>query len=342
MPKPSLTKHLNHIADALSFLKAVTWHKLLNSIKLTLSYLYSTATKQPWANGLPTTVTIEPTTLCNLKCPECPSGNGQLKRKKGNMEMKVFDHSIEQIKKTTLWLMLYFQGEPFLHPELFQMIEKARQNNLYTILSTNGHFLNEKHCERIIKSGLNRIIISLDGTEEETYSHYRKNGDFTKVTKGIELLAETKKAMKARSPLIVLQFLVFRHNQDQVKAIKQLGKRLGVDSVQVKSAQIYNFRKKAENIPTKTKHSRYSFKSNNEPELKSKLKNRCRRLWYTTVITADGEIVPCCFDKQADYTMGNIMQNPFQETWKSEAYNNFRKKVLTNRRDIGICRNCTE
>jgi radical SAM protein with 4Fe4S-binding SPASM domain len=342
MSKPSETRHLNFCSDALSFLKTVTWCKLMNSIKLTLSYLYSAATKQPWVNGLPTTATIEPTTLCNLKCPECPSGNGQLRRRKGNMEMKVYDHSIDQIKKTTLWLLLYFQGEPFLHPELFQMIEKARRNNLYTILSTNGHFLNATNCERIIQYGLNRIIISLDGTKEETYSRYRKNGDFHKVTEGIKQLAKAKKSMKARTPLIILQFLVFRHNQDQVKSIKKLGKSLGADSVQVKSAQIYNFREKTEKIPTKTRHSRYSFKGNNEPKLKSELKNKCRRLWYTTVITADGEIVPCCFDKQADYTMGNIMQNPFQKTWKNEAYNNFRKKVLTNRRAISICKNCTE
>jgi radical SAM protein with 4Fe4S-binding SPASM domain len=342
MPKPSLNKHFNHFADALSFLKTVTWRKLLNSIKLTLSYLYSTATKQPWVNGLPTTVTIEPTTLCNLKCPECPSGNGQLRRRKGNTEMKVYDHCINQIKKTTLWFLLYFQGEPFLHPELFRMIEKARRNNLYTILSTNGHFLNATNCERIIQSGLNRIIISLDGTEEATYSQYRKNGDFHKVTEGIKQLVKTKKAMKTRAPLIILQFLVFRHNQDQVKSIKELGKSLGVDSVQVKSAQIYNFREKTENIPTKTKYSRYSFKSNNEPELKSKLNNKCRRLWYTTVITADGEILPCCFDKQADYTMGNVLQNPFQKTWQNEAYNNFRQNVITHRRAISICKNCTE
>jgi radical SAM protein with 4Fe4S-binding SPASM domain len=342
MPKPSLNKHFNHFADALSFLKTVTWRKLLNSIKLTLSYLYSTATKQPWVNGLPTTVTIEPTTLCNLKCPECPSGNGQLRRRKGNTEMKVYDHCINQIKKTTLWFLLYFQGEPFLHPELFRMIEKARRNNLYTILSTNGHFLNATNCERIIQSGLNRIIISLDGTEEATYSQYRKNGDFHKVTEGIKQLVKTKKAMKTRAPLIILQFLVFRHNQDQVKTIKELGKSLGVDSVQVKSAQIYNYREKTEKIPTKTKYSRYSFKSNNEPELKSKLNNKCRRLWYTTVITADGKIVPCCFDKQADYTMGNVLQNPFQKTWQNEAYKNFRQKVLTHRRAISICKNCTE
>ena len=342
MPKPSLTKHLNYFADALSFLKTVTWRKLLNSIKLTISYLYSTATKQLWVNGLPTTTTIEPTTLCNLKCPECPSGNGQLRRRKGNMAMKVYDHSIDQIKKTTIWLLLYFQGEPFLHPELFQLIEKARRNNLYTILSTNGHFLNTTNCERIIQSGLNRIIISLDGTEEETYSQYRKNGDFQRVTEGIKQLVKTKKSMKARAPLIILQFLVFRHNQDQVKSIKELGKSLGVDNVQVKSAQIYNFRKKTEKIPTKTKHSRYSFKSNNEPELKSELKNKCRRLWYTTVITADGEVVPCCFDKQADYTIGNLMQNPFQKIWKNDAYKNFRKKLLTSRREISICKNCTE
>lgn len=256
--------------------------------------------------------------------------------------MVVYDSILNQIEKTTLWLLLYFQGEPFLHPELFSMIEKARRNNLYTILSTNGHFLNEQNCESIINSGLNRIIISLDGTEEETYSQYRKNGDFKKVTKGIAQLAKTKQSMKARTPLIVLQFLVFRHNQDQVQSIKELGKNLGVESVQIKSAQIYNFREKTENIPTHSKYSRYYFNSNKEARIKSKLKNKCRRLWFTTVITTDGDVAPCCFDKQADYAMGNIMQQPFQEIWKKEAYTNFRKKVLTNRSDIGICRNCTE
>jgi len=258
------------------------------------------------------------------------------------MDMKIYEEILNQTENTTLWLLLYFQGEPFLHPVIFSMIKKAKEKKLYTTLSTNGHFLNETNCTKIIDSGLNRIIISLDGTDAETYSKYRKNGDFNKVLDGINTLTREKKRMNSHNPFVILQFLVFRHNQNQVKPIKKLGKTLGVNRVHIKSAQIYNFNEKTATIPTKAKYSRYVLNSQNQSQLKSKLKNSCRRLWFSSVITTDGDILPCCFDKHADHPMGNITQQLFSAIWKNNLYNNFRKKVLTNRGGIGICRNCTE
>jgi len=342
MPNPPLIRYLNFFSDALSFLKTVTWHKILNSVNLTLSYLLSNLTKNPTVNGLPTTVTIEPTTLCNLTCPECPSGNGQLRRRKGNMEMVVYDSILNQIEKTTLWLLLYFQGEPFLHPELFSMIKKAHQNNLYTILSTNGHFLDEKNSKKIIKTGLNRIVISLDGANEETYNKYRKNGNFDKVLEGTKTLTRMKKMMKSHKPIVIIQFLVFRYNQEQIKSIRSLGKQAGADKVQIKSAQIYNPNQKSDIVPTNPKYARYRKNNKNEIELKTKLNNKCSRLWFTTVVSVDGDIAPCCFDKNLDHPMGNIKQNSLKSIWKNASYKQFRQQILNNRKSVSICRNCTE
>ena len=258
------------------------------------------------------------------------------------MEMEVYENALNQTEKSALWLLLYFQGEPFLHPEIFSMIEKAEKKKLYTILSTNGHFLDEKNCRRIIYSGLNRIVISLDGSNEESYTKYRRNGDFNKVVEGIKRLVRTKRVMKSHKPIIVIQALIFRHNQEQIKSIKALGKEAGADKLQIKSAQIYNPDQKTELIPTKPKYSRYRTKSNNEIELKNKLKNKCNRLWFTTVISVDGDIALCCFDKNLDHPMGNIKQDSLESIWKNKTYNNFRQKILTNRKGVEICCNCKE
>jgi radical SAM protein with 4Fe4S-binding SPASM domain len=95
-------------------------------------------------------------------------------------------------------------------------------------------------------------------------------------------------------------------------------------------------------MPVHKKYRRYMRNSEGDWMLGGKLNNRCRRLWYTTVITTDGLVVPCCFDKLAKYPMGNIGTETISQIWKNCEYNDFRSKVLGNRKGIGICTNCTE
>ncbi|MEA3318077.1 MAG: radical SAM/SPASM domain-containing protein [Bacteroidota bacterium] len=330
---------LNQIFQLLSKL---TIKKNSNFLIINLSYFLSLIFRLPIIWGLPFSISIEPSSLCNLNCKECPSNKESNERENGNMTINNYRNIIDKIYKHCIYLILYFQGEPFINPAFFEMIKYAGKKKIYTYSSTNGHFLNTINSEQIVSSGLNKLSISLDGTDQETYQKYRVDGNFDKVVEGIKTLVNTKKQLNSKHPYIELQFLVFKFNQHQINKIKTLGKELGVNKTVIKSAQIYNFSNKTDIIPDINKYSRYRKNSTGKYIIKNKLKNRCKRLWQTTVITWQGNILPCCFDKSENNKMGNILSTPFNRVWKNKAYTNFRKQILKNRSRINICNNCTE
>ena len=148
--------------------------------------------------------------------------------------------------------------------------------------------------------------------------------------------------MKSKTPYIIVQFLVLKTNEHQLDEVRQLCRELGVDELQFKTAQIYDYKNGSPLIPSIDKYSRYRQKPDGTWELKGKLPNKCYRMWSSCVITWDGLVVPCCFDKDAKYRLGDLKEKRFKKIWKSRVYNDFRRKVFTHRKQIDICRNCSE
>lgn len=297
--------------------------------------------------GRPLSVSIEPTNLCNLHCPECPSGSKILKRERGFIEWDTFKKIIDQLSPDLYYLTFYFQGEPFLHPGFHEMVSYAKSKKIYVSTSTNGHFLTEINAISTVKSGIDRLIISLDGTDQESYSAYRKGGSYEKVVQGISEIVNRKKILKSDKPYIVIQFLVLKTNEHQVRKIKHLGVELGVNKVELKTAQFYEFEKGNPLMTDIDRYSRYKrciSGSDNTPlfKIKNQLPNRCFRMWNSSVITWDGWVVPCCYDKDASYKMGNLNDKSFLEIWTGGKYVEFRKKILQSRHEIDICKNCAE
>jgi len=332
-----------HLSKMYKFIfKYLSFIKIANLIKLKLSYLLSVINGRTMHWGMPASIAIEPINHCNLSCPECPTGNGSMIRNKTRIDLNMHHRLIDELGKKLYSIIYYFQGEPFLNTDLFEMIDYAATKNIYTITSTNGHYLNAANSEKIIKSGLDKLIVSLDGINQETYSLYRKNGNFNKVIEGLKTIVETKKRLKSKSPKIVLQFLVLKTNQHQVEEAKILAKNLGVNKIVFKTAQIYDFRNGNPLIPDISKYSRYKKNSDGSYSIKSKLRNRCWRMWSNPVVTASGDISVCCFDKNAAFDIGNFTNKPFRKIWHSEKYEKFRNDLFNDRKSIDICTNCTE
>lgn len=323
------------------FFRHFSFFRIVNYILIHLSYFLSILMKRPLHFGRPFSMSFEPTTCCNLKCLECPVGQNKLNRTKGMTDFELFKNAIEQTKQFVFYLNLYFQGEPFLHKQLFEMIEYLRKAKIYTCISTNGHFFTEKNIKRLLAVKPDKLIISLDGINQESYSMYRINGDFDKVISGIQQLIKHKKENKQRLPLVEIQFIIFRWNEHEINAAKKLAKQLGVNKLTFKSAQLQYAKNKEKALTTIAKYARYTLKTD-KLLIKNSFPNRCYRLWTSTVVTFDGQVVPCCFDKNAKFPMGNLKTEAFKTIWKGKAYNHFRQKILTNRKSISICRNCTE
>ena len=322
--------------------KFFTLRRGWNLSKLAGSYLLTRLFRKTIHLGMPASLAIEPTTTCNLRCPECPSGLRSFTRPTGQIDLEDFKTYIDQVYQDIFYLITYFQGEPYLHNDFFKMIDHASKHKIYTSTSTNAHFLNEDFAEKTVRSGLNKLIVSMDGVDQETYSSYRVGGDLNSVIDGISKLIHWKRRLKSRTPYIVLQFLVLKTNEHQLNDIKVLGRSLGVDKVEIKSAQIYDFKNGNPLIPEQAKYSRYLKNSEGNYKIKSKLPDHCWRLWSSAMITWDGRLIPCCFDKDADHQLGSLKTHDFREIWNGEAYRQFRRKVFSVREQIVICQNCTE
>lgn len=258
------------------------------------------------------------------------------------MDIEIFRKIIDKLSPDLIYLTLYFQGEPMLNPHFSEMVKVARSSNIFVSTSTNGHFLNEKNVNEIIQSGLNHLIISVDGFDQQTYEKYRVNGDLPTVIEGINRLVAAKKALHSKSPFIELQFLVMRHNEHQMQQMQEFAKLSGVDKLAFKTAQVYNFDAESTIIPTLKSKSRYRQTSDGSWVMAKKIRNRCHRVWSSLVVTWDGNVVPCCYDKNADHLTGNLLDESLDQIWKNQYYTTFRRQVLQKRSEIDICRNCGE
>ena len=331
------------IADIWTYFKKLSLKKCLNGLQVWISFRAAKSTKKPIQKGLPVALSIEPTTSCNLRCPECPSGLRSFTRPTGMLDQKMFSRLIDELAPTLTYLTFYFQGEPFLHPKFLDMVKYANNKSIYTATSTNAHYIDKLTAKKIILSGLNRVIISLDGTTQETYEQYRVGGKISKVLEGTKNLIEAKRKAKSNATSIVFQYLVVKPNEHQIEDAKKIAQDLGVDEILFKTAQVYNYENGNELIPSNNKYSRYKRLSNGKYQLKRKSPiDNCWRMWQSAVVTWDGDVVPCCFDKDSEHVMGNIQKESFAEIWQNNSYANFRSTLLQGRENIEMCKNCTE
>ncbi len=191
--------------------------KIPNTLLSGTSYLLSSLRGRPLQTGMPLSVSFELTNHCNLKCPECASGSSQMTRERGFMDLGLYEKVIHELKPYLYYINLYFQGEPMMHPDFFSF--PALTDGIKTVVSTNGHFLTEGNPEKLINSGLNKLIVSLDGMNQETYSQYRQKGEFRRVTEGIRNVAAARDKMHSSMKLEV-QFLVNRYNENQIAEVR--------------------------------------------------------------------------------------------------------------------------
>jgi radical SAM protein with 4Fe4S-binding SPASM domain len=330
------------LTDSFNFLSKLNAAKAGNAVSVLSSFYLSKWSKRPIQWGVPFNVSIEPTTSCNLGCPECPSGLKSFTRPTGDMDYGFYRNTIDEIGDRLIYLYFYFQGEPYLHPKFLDLVRYASAKRIYTVTSTNAHFLTERKARETVESGLDRILISIDGTTQETYEQYRVGGTLEKVIEGTKNLVKAKREAGSKTPHIVFQFLVVKPNEHQIEDVKKLAAEIGVDEVKLKTAQVYDYEHGNNLIPTIDQYSRYAKQNDGRYKIKNELLNHCWKLWHSCVITWDGRIVPCCFDKDAQHQLGDLNTKKFREIWQSDLYRSFRSRILKSRAEIDICTNCSE
>ncbi|MEO6406456.1 MAG: radical SAM/SPASM domain-containing protein [Ferruginibacter sp.] len=332
-----------NLNDSLNLTTKLTPSRVWNGIKVLSSFYISRLLNKPIQWGYPVAVSFEPTTSCNLRCPECPSGLRSFTRPTGMLKKDFFSETIDDIHKKLLYLIFYFQGEPYLNPSFLDMVKYASDKGIYTATSTNAHYLTDDAARKTVESGLDRLIISIDGTTQDVYEQYRVGGNLEKVLQGAKNIVKWKKELNSKTPFVFFQFLVVKPNEHQIADIKKLAKETGVDDVRFKTAQVYDYQNDPNKlIPTIDKYSRYKKNTDGSYTPKNKMANHCWKLWHSNVITWDGLVVPCCFDKDAEHRLGNLKNESFKNIWNNSNYRQFRAELMQGRKNIDICANCSE
>jgi len=323
-------------------LKKLTSRRIWNAVKVLASFLLSALTKKTIVWGVPPILTIEPTNVCNLRCPLCVTGNGSMERANGRMDFPTYQRLIDELADRALYVVLFHQGEPYLNRHFNEFVAYASRRGLYVTTSSNAHYFDAKTAEATVASGLDTIIISVDGATQETYSRYRVGGELQKVLDGTRQLVAAKKRFGSKTPYIYLQFIVMQHNEHELAAMEKLALELGVDRFLKKTVQVETFAEAQEWLPSAEKFRRYHLTAENFT-VKSRGKGACPRPWLTTLVNWDGTVVPCCFDKNGHHVSGDMKTAPdFAAIWKSTAAENFRGTLLNRRETIDMCRNCNQ
>ncbi len=291
--------------------------------------------KYPRLIIMPQIANIEPTNICNLRCPLCANKN--MKRKKGYMTLSQFKYIIDEINSLKE-IVLGITGEPLLNKDIFRMVKYASDKGINVRIQTNALTLDQFEVDEILNSGLHSLNISFDGAQKKTYETYRVGSDFDRVLKSVTKLAHTKRQRKLKYPTTVLQFLVMKHNEHEIPKIKELAKKIKTDYLLLKSTALWvtltkNDKKKLAKKWLPKKYLRYDNNLNikGSPQV-------CPFLFDNFLILWNGDISLCCLDFEGKFVLGNIFKEPFKKIFRNKKYTQIRRLILNKK--LEFCNDC--
>jgi radical SAM protein with 4Fe4S-binding SPASM domain len=278
-------------------------------------------------SGHPYWLTLDPANFCTLRCPFCPTGQGRGSRPKGILSWDDFKKVMDELGRYLIHLDFCNWGEPLLNKDIYRMVKYAKQYSIDTKIDSNFNHFSEKDAEEMVLSGLDKLIVSLDGVTPDTYAKYRIGGDFNKVMGHLKLLLKKRKELGRSTPYISWQFLVFRHNEHEIDEVKKIVKDLGVDHLGITKAFIGN----QDWIPLNEEYSNYK-KEKTQDNLTSEYfklpqERICNWPWEAIAINPNGSVSACCSVEDEKDDFGNIFENSFKDVWNNDKYRQARRFI---------------
>lgn len=260
---------------------------------------------------------LEVTNVCNLKCPFCLTGKGI----SGGRESKHLGHEhaahiIDAVADSTYLLQLYTWGEPLLNKDLIPIIEHAKRKNVYVMLSTNATLMTPEYNDRLLESGIDYVTVAVDGGSDESYRKYRIGGNYDRVLANIKDLLDKKKARGLQQPFVEWQYIVFRHNEHEVKATEKMAYQIGINKFTPLPAYV----------------EEQSWLPESEEFRQTKLYNperlwNCDRPWSHLNVRADGGVASCCYEFFKADDFGDLNESNFKEVWNNAKFQESRKLI---------------
>ncbi len=305
--------------------------------------LYNTLMAKAKLTGplmMPVHLTVEPTNVCNLRCPVCETGNGSIERSQGLLDFEAYRRLIDDVSPTTAILMFYFMGEPFLHPRAYDMIRYARCKDIYVETCTNGDYLDAKG---VIFSDVNEISVQIGGMTQETHRIYRVRSNLERIQRNLYALLEERRKHPKSNVQVNVGFIVMRHNEHEIPIFLRWAKEIGVDRANVIDPCVRTVAQGHEMLPTDRKYWFYDEEAFQKGVLKPKVvpDNECTWIWNSTTINWDGTVVPCCRDPHGRHTFGNAFERPLRDIWNDKPIREFRRRIVSEQSSVDICELCS-
>jgi radical SAM protein with 4Fe4S-binding SPASM domain len=272
--------------------------------------------------GLPVEYIVETTAKCNLYCPMCPRETHR--QPKEDMPDEIFRRLVSESGRSAEHMMLIGLGEPFLDPDIFDRIEYCERHRISTLLSTNGTLLDEAAADRILRSPLEHITLSFDGSTKESFEHYRKGARFERVRDNFVRFARLKHERGSKVQVVV-QMVRMERNWNEVDDFTRFWSAVpGVDQVRVKADETNLLQPEGGHAPEDWKHP-------------------CHYLWRGPMyVKHNGDVYPCCQSYMLDGApAGNIGRQTMEEIWNGAPMRILREKHVSGRAgEIGMCSRC--
>ena len=299
-------------------------------------------TKDFTAPGFPYMLQIEPTNFCNLSCTVCPAAanKSELNRDRRHLRFDEFKKIVDDLEDYLLFLVMWEWGEPFLNPELPDMLRYASDRGIKTVTSTNAHFLHDTgYLQRILTSGLSTLIIAIDSLKNDSYEFYRRGGNLDIALAGLKNVVTLKKKLHSATR-INLRMVLMNSNEDERDHLRSVARRLQVDTFTVKTAypNCGAIQNDALIVPTNPEHRRYAYKPGTFERIRTG--GPCTKPWFMFNIHSNGNVVACNYDYNQEMTVGNAFEQPLTGIWNSEACRALRKKLFYDKDTLPKCREC--
>jgi MoaA/NifB/PqqE/SkfB family radical SAM enzyme len=241
---------------------------------------------------------------------------------------------MDEVGPYLFYLDLFNWGEPFINKDLIPMIEYVRPFKIFSSVSTNFDIkMSEGLAERIVSSGLSRLIVSADGASQESYEKYRVGGNLENVLKNMKAVSAARQRASSPTPQISWRFLVFRHNEHEIDRAKGMAEEMAVDLdlcapyIAVGDEQ---YRDWVSTIPYFNKYTSDPGTPPQQLKTVSATKDgACDWLWMSAAINSNGSVSPCCGIWEEKHDFGKIGEGGFQGVWNSQVYRAARSFMAT-------------
>jgi len=340
-------RNLFTVADYLTYEKVINYLKYLNDFRK----------RKIVTSSFPPMITFQASAYCNSNCRLCPVGLEIRGPEKGFLKFDVFSKVIDEAKKCLITVFFGDWGEPFLNPDIFNMIKYAEAKRIIARASTNLHrFRNEDDLKELLDCGLSFLTISLHGVSQETYDAYQPNKSFQVTVEKIKTLVNIKKELKRKKPIIDLAFAITRKNQHEIEKMQCFARELKLNSNIYTASLNLRFHLKDPNAMTSmvrewAQNDKINSRSNDErnkqkinelyeairkdnqinldalERLRLTTRHFCVDPWEGLTVNWNGTVSLCCTD-YSKYVMGNVCKESIAKIWNNEKYRHVREFLL--------------